>query len=188
MFWVMDPPPRPDNETQRCFFDPTKLRCALKGSIMSRWSFFILGWVGFCSLACTGMGDAFNESFCEQYRVSFLETCTTICGAADQEKQACEKECQQDLAEAPLYSSRCSTETASGPNVWPKATVKNFTRACVSEGAQEQICLCVVGHLQQEMTAKEMSVMEAGMTDGGELPPAVMEAVRTCNSSVGDPG
>jgi len=126
------------------------------------------------------MGDAFNESFCEQYPISFIESCTTTCSSLGQDNQGCEKECQQALTEDRIYNSRCQTETASSPDGWSKATVKNFMRSCISEGRTEKSCLCVVDRLQQKITAKELSVMEADITDDEEPPPVVMEAVRAC--------
>jgi len=140
----------------------------------------ILGCIGFFTLACSGTGGAFNTSFCQEYDVSYIDSCNTTCSALGTDRQVCASQCQQSLLDDPMYQSMCSSATGEPQDVWPAEYVQNFMNACVAEGARVEDCSCMLDYLQKRMTPTELLAAENGMELTGEQPVILTEAARAC--------
>lgn len=63
---------------------------------------------------------------------------------------------------------------------YPEQVQTNFTTSCVANGGEEGDCRCLLDELTAQLSLNDFIALEAEMTESGETPAILNEAVQTC--------
>lgn len=63
---------------------------------------------------------------------------------------------------------------------YPEQVQTNFTTSCVANGGEEGDCRCLLDELTAQLSLNDFIALEAEMTESGETPAILTEAVQTC--------
>ena len=78
---------------------------------MRRTLFVFAVLLGFTLLA--GCGKEFNESFCKQYKTSFIQSCTDVCTKKSGQAEICGTKCAEALPNDTTFKAKCGGTSAA---------------------------------------------------------------------------
>jgi hypothetical protein len=75
----------------------------------------------------------------------------------------------------------CGGDDGGGVQAYPQEVVDNFMESCTNQpGANESYCRCAINQLQETMSYDEFQAADREISEGGDMPEELMNAVESC--------